>query len=109
MKKLFAIFCLFAVAGLALASSHGEKGSWTGWVSDANCGAKGANAAHKDCLDKCVKGGTAIVFVTGSGETQKVLKVSNPDTLVEHGGHEIKVTGMVADDTLTVDSVEMVQ
>jgi malic enzyme len=31
--------------------------SWTGWVSDEKCGAKGANAAHAGCAKQCIKAG----------------------------------------------------
>ena len=29
-------------------------GSWTGWISDSQCGAKGANEKAGDCTTKCV-------------------------------------------------------
>ena len=47
-------------AGLALTLctavlTLGADGSWTGYISDSACGAKGANDKHAACAEKCVK------------------------------------------------------
>ena len=57
MKKTFVTFAhrLLAVIALALPLAAGTKGTWTGWVTDEHCGAKGAKAEHKDCAVKCLE------------------------------------------------------
>lgn len=74
----------------------------TGMVSDAMCASKGkTNSA--ECAAKCIKGGSAPVLVVGD----KVYKVSNPDKLIPHAGHNVTVEGTVKGDTVTVDTVKM--
>lgn len=70
MKKVIIAFVGSAlIAGAALAAD-----TMTGWVTEAHCGAKGANAGHKECGDKCVKEGQKVAFYD---ETSK--KVYNFD------------------------------
>ena len=52
MKRAIGTFGLLAVlfATLSLATIADNKTmTWTGWISDSTCGAKGASAAHKSC------------------------------------------------------------
>lgn len=80
--------------------------TWTGWISDSNCGAKGANADHKACAIKCVKDkGASYVFV--NDKNKKVYMIHNQDAVTEANlGQEVKVTGHVMDDgKLHVDSI----
>ena len=98
MKKIAAI----TVLALSFASASAFAESFSGFVSDDMCAKKGkANSA--ECAQKCIKGGAAPVLVVGD----KVYKVSNPDTLVAHAGHNVTVDGSVKGDTITVDSVKM--
>jgi len=98
MKKLAALTVL--ALSVATASSYAE--SLKGFVSDSMCANKGkANTA--DCAAKCIKGGSAPVLVVGD----KVYKVTNPETLVAHAGHDVTVEGTVKGDSLTVSSVKM--
>ncbi len=83
------------------ALAAGEKGTWTGWVSDAKCGAK-VDAA---CAKKCAEAGQALVFVNDADKS--VLAVSNPEVLKGHEGHHIKVNGTVANNSLTISSMSM--
>jgi Protein of unknown function (DUF5818) len=79
--------------------------TWNGWVSETACGAKGANAQHAGCAKKCIANGEKPVLVTD--KDQKVLSLENPDSLKEHAGEHVKVSGkMTADGTLHVDSVQ---
>jgi hypothetical protein len=96
MKLVFA-FSLFAATMFA--------GEWTGTISDAKCGAKHADASEKSmgCVNACVKGGSAAVFITGD----KVIKIANQDAVKEHLGHKVTVNGKLDGDTLTVDTVKM--
>lgn len=103
MKKLsVAVLVLVAFAFLAPALAH--AGEWTGWVTDEHCGAKGANAGHKACAEKCIKEGGKLVFYNGGD--QKLYKLDNQDMAKAHLGHEVKVTGDVEGDAIKVKSIE---
>ena len=103
MKKFFAVLAMtsvFALSGLAA--------EWTGYVSDANCGAKHANGteASMKCVSGCVKGKkAAAVFVVGD----KVIKIDDASQakVMDHLGHKVTVTGTLSGDTVTIDSVKM--
>jgi hypothetical protein len=98
MKKLLALTAL----ALTFSAAGAYAESLKGFVSDSMCAAKGkANTA--DCAAKCIKGGSAPVLVVGD----KVYKVSNPETLIPHAGHNVTVEATVKGDTLTVESVKM--
>ena len=81
-------------------------GSWTGWISDSQCGAKGANAGARDCTIKCVKEhGAKYVFVNDADK--KVYVVDAQDKVADHAGHHVTVKGTVEGDTLKLKSIEM--
>jgi len=98
MKKLpvlTALFLTFTTAGM-----YAE--SFKGFVTDTMCANKGkTNTA--ECAAQCIKGGSAPVLVVGD----KVYKVTNPETLVSHAGHNVTVEGTLKGDSLTVGSVKM--
>lgn len=105
-KKTLFVLGLVLVLSLVMASAA-EKGSWTGYISDAKCGAKGAKAAHAGCAKKCIEGGQAAVFVSDDGGA--VLEVTNQDKVKEHAGHHVKVEGSLDAKKLTVDKITMVE
>jgi len=79
-------------AGLALALCSavwtlGADGSWTGYISDSLCGAKGANEKHADCATK--------------------YNIDAQDKVAEHAGHHVTVKGSVDGDDLKLTSLEM--
>lgn len=81
-----------------------KDNSWDGWISDAKCAAKGANAGHAACAKKCVEGGEKPVLVTD--KDQKVVPIDNPAAVSGHEGQHVKVTGtMTSDGSLHVDKV----
>ena len=98
MKKLAAITAL----ALAFTTAGAYAESFKGFVSDTMCAAKG-NKNSADCAAKCIKGGSAPVLVVGD----KVYKITNPDTLIPHAGHDVTVEGTLKGDSLTVESVKM--
>ena len=98
MKKLVTLTALVFVFSTAGAYAQ----SFKGFVSDSMCAAKG-KANSPDCAAKCIKGGSAPVLVVGD----KVYKITNPDTLIPHAGHNVTVEGTAKGDSLTVDSVKM--
>ena len=90
------------VAALAL----GADGSWTGYISDSNCGAKGANEKHAECAAKCVKEkGAKYVFVNDSDH--KVYAIDAQDKVAAHAGHHVTLTGSVDGDNMKVTDVAM--
>jgi hypothetical protein len=99
-----AVFFVFALTALAL-DEMGKSATVNGWVSDSKCGAKGANAGAEACTKKCLAAGEKMVIVTD--KDQKVLAVDNPDSLKDHVGHHIAVTGHVSKDSIHVDSAKM--
>jgi len=99
---LLAVALILLVASVSFAS---DAQTVNGWVSDSKCGVKGANAGAEACTKKCIAAGAKPVVVTD--KDQKVLTVDNPDSLKEHYGHHVAVTGHVKGDTIHVDSVAM--
>jgi hypothetical protein len=98
-------------AGLALtlcaaALAFAADGTMTGYISDSQCGAKGADPKHADCAAKCVKEhGAKYVFVNDADK--KVYTVDAQDKVAAHAGHHVTVTGTVAGDALKLDTVSM--
>jgi hypothetical protein len=88
------LVCMFSLASMA----RPESSTWTGWISDSGCGAKGTSADHKDCALKCVhEKGAKFVFV--NSETKKVFNIHNQDAVQDSNvGMEVQVTGHVMDD-----------
>jgi len=108
MRKVLLI-CLavcFVLALTALAfDDMGKSTTVNGWIVDAKCGAKGANAGAEACTKKCIAAGEKMVVVTDGD--QKVLAVDNQDALKGHEGHHVAVTGTVTKDSIHVGSVKM--
>lgn len=113
MKKVtlyvFLMFSLlFCLAIVSAAKTKSAKASTVkGWVTDAKCNVKGANAKAEECTKKCLAAGEKMVFVTD--KDHKVLTVDNPDALKDHAGHHVAVKGQVDSSagTIHVDSASM--
>lgn len=106
MRKF--VLLMLACALILLVASAAFAGSAqtvNGWVADSKCGVKGANASAEACTKKCIAAGASPVVVTDGD--QKVLNVENPDSLKEHYGHHVAVTGHIDGDKIHVDSVKM--
>ena len=74
-----------------------------GFVEDTKCSTNPAMKGDADCAQKCIKGGSPAVLVTPDG---KIYKISNQDKIVASAGLNVTVTGKLAGDTLTIDSVK---
>jgi hypothetical protein len=100
--KRFAPLALAAllVSGLNLVA--GEKGKWTGWLSDAKCAANGAKAAHKGCSIKCVEGGQPLVFVQDSDK--KIFKLVGDEKVKSLIGDKVVLEGALEGETITISS-----
>ena len=109
MKKAISVSALVAVlvGTIGLATIADQKtATWTGWISDDHCGAKGMSADHKACATTCIKNGSKYVFVNGADK--KVIAIHNQDAVNgdKNLGQEVKVTGHLMDDgSLHVDSI----
>ncbi len=112
MKKVLSAVSLFAMLlatlGLAVHAKEGKTSTWTGWISDSSCAAKGASADHKACAIKCVKEkGSSWIFV--NSKSKAVLNIHNQDAVNTDTdlGQEVTVTGHLTDDgSLHVDKIE---
>jgi hypothetical protein len=110
MKKVLLIcvalcLLLFVVVSMSVADDMAKSTTVNGWISDSQCGVKGANAAAADCTKKCLEKGAKLVVVTDGD--QKVLTVDNPEALKGHEGHHVAVTGHVTGDSVHIESVKM--
>ncbi len=104
MKRNTMLLAALLVACFTYAMASPGAGTWDGWLSDAKCGAKGANAGHAQCAKKCVEGGEKPVLVTD--KDQKVVAIANPEAVAGHEGQHVKVTGSMTDSgSLKVDKV----
>ena len=108
MKKF--LLCL-AAASLAVATPKAAE-TLKGTVTDSMCKAKHGGDEHagqakgdRDCVEKCIKGGSEYAFVSGN----KVYTIANQkfDGLKTHAGHQVNLTGEVKGDTITVTKIEM--
>jgi type 1 fimbria pilin len=108
MKKVWISFAAVSVMFLmvAVASAADKTTTLNGYVSDSNCGVKGANASHAACMTKCLGKGAKAVIVTDSD--QKVVSVDNPDVLKGHEGHHVAVTGEMTGDSIHIENVKMI-
>jgi hypothetical protein len=105
MKKILVCAAMSVLFFVVVNASAADKTTVNGWVSDTQCGAKGASAAHAACTKKCLAKGAKLAVVT-DGDS-KVLTVDNPDALKGHEGHHVAVTGDVTGDSIHVDSAKM--
>ena len=98
MKKLSFTAALFAMGAFAE--------SWSGTITDANCGAKHADASEKSqaCSKRCVKGGAGAVLV-GDGKVIKIDDASKAK-IADFVGLKVVLSGDLKDDTITVASVK---
>ena len=104
MKARFsmAIAATLFAGTLAIAADS----SLTGWISDSQCGVKGANEKAGECTTKCVKEhGAKYVFVNDADK--KIYVVDAQDKVAAHAGHHVTVTGTVEGDTLKLTSIDM--
>jgi len=98
MKKIVAVSGLMALLAVGVLAKNQR---WTGYVSDAKCGAK-VDAA---CAKRCIEAGEKVVFVNDGDKA--VIPVANPQVLKGHEGHHVLVEGKLENNSLTVSKVKM--
>ena len=96
MKK----YLLLLALSLSLAV-YADKGTWTGYISDEHCGAKGNSADHAACAKKCVKEGYSPVFVVGD----KVYAITDPKKVSKYIGDKVTITGTITDNKIDIEKV----
>ena len=97
MKKYLLLIGIF----FSIAAYAGDKGTWTGFISDAHCGAKGNNEGHSDCAKKCVKEGYAPVFVVGD----KVYTISDVKKASKYVGDKVTITGTITGESIDIEKI----
>jgi hypothetical protein len=100
MKKI--VLVAFSLLVFGCLSWAADK-SYSGTVSDSHCGAKhsAASADAAACVEKCVSGGAKYVLVSHG----KVYQLDAQDKFQGMGGKQVKVTGTLNGDALTVSGV----
>ena len=98
MKRTALLIALVLMVAPAL-----HAASWTGWITDDHCGAKGANAGHKGCALKCAGDGSKFAFYNNADK--KVYALDKQDMAKEHLGAEVTVTGEADGDKIKVESI----
>jgi hypothetical protein len=85
----------------------GQDKSWTGVVSDSQCGTKHSTASDgaATCVAKCVSGGSKYALVSEG----KVYQIDAQDKFTDFAGKAVKVTGSEKDGAITVSTVEAVK
>ena len=98
MKKYLLLFILAFSIALAYA---GDKGKWTGYISDSDCGASKDMKTHAACAKKCIASGAKPVFVVG----KKVYTISNPEKVTDFIGDKVTINGTITGDALEIEKV----
>jgi outer membrane protein assembly factor BamB len=89
-------------------------GEFTGYISDEKCASSSAKAktaaewikpaAFESCVKKCVKDGSAVVFVTEDNHLYKI-DADSMSKVMPQLGHKVVVTGKIEGGTITIDSI----
>jgi hypothetical protein len=97
IKKLALACAALALAAAPLAAGAG--GSWTGYITDSHCGAKGAVKEHTaDCVEKCVKGGAKAQLVAAD----KTYDLDGTAKVKDLVGSKVTLKGTLDEKTNTI-------
>jgi hypothetical protein len=99
MRVRSGFILVFVLACLVSLPSVAESVTWTGWISDAKCGAK----MQGYCARACIKADEKPVFVT---EEKQVVPIANPEVTKGHEGQRVIVKGNLEDGSLTISAIE---
>ncbi len=105
MKRIsWAVMALVLATGIGLAAPPMPPAStFTGSIGDSMCGAKHMpGESAKDCTLGCVKDGSKYILIDPSG---KIYQLSDQKTPEKFAGANVKVTGTLKGDTITVTSI----
>jgi hypothetical protein len=98
MKLVLSLAATLAMGTMGLLGAD-----WTGTISDSMCGASHGSTPAKACTTGCVKKGAKYVIVVGD----KVYNIANQDNpgLAKYAGDNVKVSGTMDGDTITVAKI----
>jgi hypothetical protein len=111
------MFIAAAVLAFCLASIQADDTkTYSGWVSDANCGASHVGGKNAECVKKCIKGGAHIghpewtpqAMVLVLDETNDIVVISNPEKLEGHEAKHVTVKARVGEDQ-RIEVLELVE
>jgi hypothetical protein len=112
-RRRTSLFFGLAAALLLSVPAWAAQQTWTGKISDSNCGASHKAAMEHgaktmtdaECTRACVKAGAKYVFVHDG----KVIPIANQDFsgLEEHAGQTVHLSGEMAAGSITVAKIEM--
>lgn len=90
--------------GIAMSASMAMADTWTGYVSDAKCGAKHSKGTQADinCVKGCVGGGADAVLVVDG----KVTTIANKDKVADLLGQKVTITGKLEDGKIVIESAK---
>jgi hypothetical protein len=101
----FAVALCLAAAFAASAEKDKKDGSWTGWITDSQCGSRGEpKPDHGKCADGCVKRGAKYVLYNSADK--KVYALDAQDKAAPLSGKHVKVSGTVEGETIKVKAIE---
>ena len=102
MKRTRIPVVILFVMALMVPALHAD--SWTGWITDASCGEKGASAEHKECALRCAKRGEALALFNSADK--KLYQLDDQEAAKAQVGHKVKVTGKLDGETIKVESID---
>jgi hypothetical protein len=91
-----------ALMGIGLAASLMAE-NFKGVVMDEKCSGIATMKTNVECIQKCIRDGSAAVLVTADG---KVYKIANQDKILASAGKNVTVDGKLEGDTITVASIQ---
>jgi hypothetical protein len=106
VRKLLALAVLSVLWAGSAALAAEPAASWTGWITDTHCGARGANKDHTAaCVEKCMKTGKPQLWVESEKKGHDLDSFDKVKTLV---GTRVTVKGAMdsASGVITVESAE---
>jgi len=104
VAALLAVVALVSLGTLALAGDDAKTSTWTGWITDEQCGAKNASAEGAACTLKCAKNGIKLVLYVEDGK--KLVGLDDQAEALKHVGAPVTVTGTLEDGVIKVQKIE---
>jgi hypothetical protein len=107
-KALLPLVALSLLLFLVESKPAGAAGTqtWSGYISDSICGAKGATPSHADCMKKCLDKGASTVIVLD--DSHQVLPIANPIAVKGQEGHRVLLTGDIDEKGIHVLSLRII-
>ena len=88
----------------AFSGDQAKQATWSGTISDSNCGAKHVSDNAAECTRACIQKGASYALVSGS--SVYVLKGGDAAALDKLAGERATVSGTLDGNTIQVASVQ---